>query len=91
MPGYVKPEMLFFVIIAMFGIAGGWMAANRARNFVGWCLLCALFPVFLMVIYFKKPLQEVEGKFHQCPKCKEFSKWREPVCRYCGTEFSSKG
>ena len=86
MPGYVKPEMFVFFVIALFGVAGGWMAANRGRNFIGWCLLCALFPIFLLVIYFNKPLREVEGKFKLCPKCGEFIKWREPVCKYCRTE-----
>jgi hypothetical protein len=90
MADYVKPELFVFVVVAMFGVAGGWMAANRGRNIVGWCLLCVLFPVFLMVIYFNKPLREVEGKFKLCPNCKEFIKWCEPVCKYCRTEFQPR-
>lgn len=38
------------------------VAANRGRNVIAWSLLCALFPPLLVVIYFSKPLCEVEGK-----------------------------
>lgn len=87
MSDIVKPEWIFYLVVAIFGITGGWLAANRGRNFIGWCLLCAIFPVFLLVIYFEKPRREVEGKFRLCPNCQEFVKWREPACKYCGTSF----
>ncbi len=63
--------------------AGGWLAANRGRNIIGWCILCAIFPVFLMVIYFNKPVKEVPGKFKRCRSCQEWIKWGDPVCKYC--------
>lgn len=83
MSGYVKPEMIIFLIVVASGICGGWMAANRCRNLIGWCLICALLPVFLLVIYFSRPLCQVEGKFRLCPKCREYIRWNETVCRYC--------
>lgn len=83
MAGYVKPELFIFFVVASFGITGGWLAANRGRNFIGWCLLCAIFPIFILVVYFSKPLCEVEGKFKLCPKCHEYIKWNESVCKYC--------
>ncbi|GFE59314.1 hypothetical protein [Geobacter sp. AOG1] len=89
MSGYVKPEFVVLLIMMVPGAVGGWLAANRARNVIGWCLLCALFPVFLLVIYFHKPLREVPGKFRQCPNCREFLKWRDTVCKYCNTEQPS--
>lgn len=83
MSGYVKPEFLFLLVILVPAAVGGWLAANRGRNVVGWCLLCAFFPIFLLVIYYNKPLREVEGKFRRCPVCQEYIKWRETVCKYC--------
>ncbi|KAF0215909.1 MAG: hypothetical protein FD174_3919 [Geobacteraceae bacterium] len=83
MADYVKPQFFVFLIVLIPGILGGWLAANRGRNIAGWCILCAFFPIFLMVIYFHKPLKEVEGKFKRCSSCHEFIKWREDICKYC--------
>ena len=84
MAEFVKPAYLaFLLVIVVPGVAGGILAANRARNFVGWSILCAVFPIFLLVIYFHKPLREVEGKFWKCHSCGEFLKWREDSCKYC--------
>lgn len=91
MTGYVKPEYLFLLVILVPAAVGGWLAANRGRNIVGWCILCAIFPIFLMVIYFHKPLREVEGKFKRCPSCHEFIKWREEICKYCNAEQPGRG
>lgn len=91
MPDYIKPAFAIFLIVVIPGAIGGWLAANRGRNFVGWSALCALFPVFLMVIYFKKPLREVPGKFRQCPSCREYLKWRDAVCKYCQAEQPPQG
>ncbi len=87
MSGYVKPEVVIFLIVAVSGICGGWMAANRGRNFIGWSLLAGLLPVFLLVIYFSRPLCQVEGKFRSCPNCKEFVRWRAVVCKNCRHEL----
>ncbi|SNB46582.1 hypothetical protein [Geobacter sp. DSM 9736] len=83
MEGYVQPELLLLLVMSVPGAAGGWLAYNRGRNFIGWCILCALFPVFLLVIYYNKPLREVPGKFKRCRSCSEWLKWRDPVCKYC--------
>lgn len=86
MLGAVKPVYLVFLLILVIpGIVGGMLAANRGRNFLGWSLACAIFPIFLLVIYFEKPVREVEGKFRRCGSCGEYYRWRDPSCKYCGT------
>lgn len=91
MEGTVKPiYLLFLLVIIIPGVAGGILAANRGRKFVGWSILCAIFPIFLLVIYFEKPKREVEGKFRKCRSCGEFIKWREPACKYCGTSVRNE-
>lgn len=83
----MKPVYLFFLLVFVVpGVTGGILAANRARNVVVWSLLSAAFPIFLLVIYFHKPLREVEGKFRRCGGCGEFIRWREATCRYCGKD-----
>lgn len=80
---YVKPAFLVFLIVVVPCVVGGIMAANRGRNVVGWCLLCALFPPLLLYVYFARPLCEVEGKFRKCSICGKLIKWGEPVCPHC--------
>lgn len=83
MTEYVKPAFAVFLIVLVPGVIGGFMAANRGRKVAFWCLLCALFPPFLLFLHYSRPLCEVEGKFRRCQSCKEMIKWHEPVCKYC--------
>jgi hypothetical protein len=36
-----------------------------------------------LVLYYIKPLCEVEGMFRKCSNCKELIKWHASVCKYC--------
>jgi recombinational DNA repair protein RecR len=36
-----------------------------------------------MIVWFEKPLREVEGHFRRCRQCGEWIKWHEDPCRYC--------
>ena len=84
MQDYVKP--VFFVLMVVLlvpAISGGVMAANRGRMVAVWSLLCALLPPLLLLLYFARPLREVEGKYRRCPGCSELLKWHDQVCKYC--------
>ena len=78
-PGYVI--LLLMMVIPAAG--GGILARNRGRNILVWSALCAVFPIFLMVVYFEKPLREVEGGFKRCPACNAFIPWKAAECKYC--------
>jgi hypothetical protein len=84
MMGIAKPGVFIFVLVVVFGVAGGVLAYNRGRSLPGWCILCALCPLFLVVIYFLKPLREVPGAFKRCGSCGQFIRWRDAACRHCG-------
>lgn len=86
MPGYAKPVFLIFLVIIVAGTTGGFLAADRGRRVPAWCLLCGLLPPFLLILYFARPLCEVEGVYKKCPKCGELIKWHSTVCKYCKTE-----
>ena len=88
MADYVIPGVLFFSVIIVAGSIGGYMAADRGRTILGWCALSALLPPFLLVLYFLKPLREIEGIFRKCSTCGELIKWHAPSCKYCKTEQS---
>jgi hypothetical protein len=88
---YVIPVFFFFVVVIAAGAIGGFMAADRGRKVLLWSLLCALLPPFLLVLYFSKPLCEVEGRFRKCSKCGEFIRWHAVACKYCQSGQSGEG
>lgn len=85
MSDYIQPEYLLLLIMIIPAVIGAAMARHRGRNVPGWAVLSALFPIFLMVLYFEKPLREVPGGFRRCVSCGEFISWKAPVCKYCHT------
>jgi len=82
---------VIFLFFGLPGLVGGWLAYTKGRNLFGWFLLSFFFPPTLMVILFHKPLREVSGHYRQCPTCREFLKWRDPLCKYCKTDLQSMG
>jgi len=84
MQDYVKPVFFVLMFVSLVpAICGGVMAANRGRMVAVWSILCALLPPLLLLLYFARPLREVEGKYRRCSGCSELLKWRAPVCKYC--------
>jgi hypothetical protein len=81
--------LLFALLIMVQAVAGGWLARNRGRNMLLWGALSSLFPIFIMIIYFEKPLREVPGGFRRCPACGEFITWQSGHCKYCAAPVSS--
>lgn len=79
----IPPELSVALIMAIPALAGGWLAYGRGMKWPLWGLLCGVFPVFLMVVWFTKPKKEVKGFFRLCPECGEWIKWRETPCHYC--------
>lgn len=85
MTGYI----VIALIMLLPAIFGGILARNRGRSVLVWAGLSAIFPIFLMVVYFEKPLRDVPGGFKRCPACREFNPWKATVCKYCSAEFPS--
>jgi len=76
MTDYIQPEYALLLLITIPpALIGATLARNRGRTIVGWALLSAIFPIFLMVIYFEKPLREVPGGYRRCTSCGEYIKW----------------
>ena len=87
----MSKEFLEYGYVAVFfllpGAIGAYLARSKGRNPLLWFLLNGCFPPTLMVTYFQGPVRAVAGYYRQCPKCNEYSKWRETVCRFCKTEL----
>lgn len=85
----MSQEIQGWIFIGVFfllpGLAGAWIARSKGKNPIIWFVLNGLFPPTLMVTIFQKPARAVPGHYRQCPKCSEYSKWRETTCKYCQT------
>jgi len=86
MTDYIQPGYALLLVPIAFALTGATLARNRGRNIVGWAVLCAIFPIFLLVVYFERPLREVRGGFRRCASCGEFIISQASVCKYCNAE-----
>jgi hypothetical protein len=83
MTSAIPPELYVALIVSVPAVIGGRLAYGRGINWLLWGVLCGLFPVFLLVVWFTKPKKEVTGFFRRCGVCGEWIKWREEPCHYC--------
>jgi hypothetical protein len=75
---------IFFVLPGIIGARISW---TKGRSPVLWFFVNCVFPPTLMVTIFQGPKKPVPGYYRQCSKCREYSKWRETVCRFCHTDL----
>jgi len=82
--------IVFIILLVCFvpGIIGAYIAGMKGRNQLGWFFICAIFPLCIIAIIFLPPAKEIEGKYKQCPACKEFVKWGATICKHCRSELT---
>lgn len=88
MPTDITQWGFIVVFFLLPGASGAWIAHTKGRNPFLYFLMNFLFPPTLMVTIFQRPQRPVQGHFRQCPKCSEFSKWKEASCRFCQTSLT---
>ena len=82
-------EIIFLLLVFALPAAIGFkLALTRGKNPILWGLLC-IFPFFILVLHFDKPKREITGHFRRCTQCGEIYRWKEPVCKYCGSATSN--
>jgi hypothetical protein len=81
--GLGLPELIVVLIIFAPAVIGALIAKSKGRNVFGWFLLCGLLWFPVIVLLFLPPTTEVEGKYRECPKCKEIIKWQASFCKHC--------
>ncbi len=74
------------IVMVLSGIAGIYLAKTKGRSMFVWFLLC-LIPLFLIILLFKQPVKEIEGKIRQCPSCNGYIPWDSKFCRHCSFEL----
>ncbi len=78
-------EIIFILLVFALPAAIGFkMALSRGKNPLLWGFLSAVFPFFIIVLYFDKPKHEITGHFRKCAKCGEIIRWKDSKCKYCG-------
>jgi hypothetical protein len=84
----------FFELIILFSfsipaIIGGLLAKSKGRSVFAWFILCYIFLFPIIILLFLQPLKEVEGKYRQCPKCREIIKWKAQICKHCKSDIET--
>lgn len=84
----------WFLIYVLIIFKGGILAHQKRRSELGWALICALFPIALVVIWCigpaEKPWEERGDEFEFvkiCPFCAEEIKAAAKVCKHCGRDI----
>ena len=76
----------YVILLIIAGIVGSIIATRKGRSPIWWFILCALFPLLIIVIALLPPMVS-KGYTKRCHYCAEIIKEDAIVCKHCGREL----
>ena len=75
----------YVILLTIAGIVGSIIARRKGRSPIWWFILCALFPLLIIVVALLPPMVS-KGYTKKCPYCAEIIKEDSIVCKHCDRE-----
>jgi hypothetical protein len=78
--------MIYLVICACFGLAGGLVGRAKGSSFFLWFLISAIVPVLGLVTAVAYRVEREELR-RACPRCGRMCKLYDQICTRCGYDM----